>query len=207
MSKTALPSQTNGYNITITGRHMSVTEGMKQHALDKLSKLERVADRILDVHVTMDIQKIDHRIDIVIKFNHIKIKVHAITNDMYNSIDQAVNKLQNQIKRYKEKLYAHQAKSVSSIDMNVNVISSTTLDEVNDEIESYNNQELERRYEVHKVVSREVKPLKILSQDEAIMKMELSQDAFLIYIDEVDRKLKVIYRRKDGHFGIIETQR
>jgi ribosomal subunit interface protein len=73
------------YNISITGRHVMVTDAMKKHALDKLAKLERVAHHIVDVHLIMDIQKLEHRVDIVIKFSHVKIKVHAASEDMYKA--------------------------------------------------------------------------------------------------------------------------
>ena len=49
-----------GYNVMVTGRHMHITDGMKQHAIDRISKLEHIGDRILDVNVTMDIQKLSH---------------------------------------------------------------------------------------------------------------------------------------------------
>lgn len=200
-------NQDKGYEVKITGRHLLVTEAMKQHALDKISKLERITKRLLDIHIIMDIQKMEHRVDIVVRFNHIKIKVQAHSPDMYSSIDRAVEKLQAQIRRYKEKLQQHQAKSISVIDMNVNVIGrADAVDELNDEIEAGNQKEFERSLLPHAIVKREVRPLKILTQEEAVMKMELSSDSFLLYRSEEDRKLKLIYQREDGNFGIIEPE-
>ena len=49
-----------GYKVMVTGRHLHVTDGMKQHAIDRISKLEHLGDRIIDVNVTMDIQKLNH---------------------------------------------------------------------------------------------------------------------------------------------------
>lgn len=196
-----------GYEVKITGRHLMVTEAMKQHALDKISKLERITKRLLDIHIIMDIQKMEHRVDIIVRFNHIKIKVQAHSSDMYNSIDKAVEKLQAQIRRYKEKLQQHQAKSISVVDMNVNVIGRLdALDEFNDEIERGNERALEQSFQPSTVVKKEIRPLKTLTQDEAIMKMELSSDSFLLYRCEEDQKLKLIYQREDGNFGIIEPE-
>lgn len=206
MNKQAVAQE--GYNISITGRHVMVTEAMKNHALEKLSKLERIAHRIIDVHVIMDIQKLEHRVDIVIKFNHVKIKVQAVSEDMYTSIDRALAKLQMQIRRYKERLQNHHAKGVSFVEMPVDVISPPSSEElVNDDIESFNRQEMVQNYRPHEVVKSEVRPLKTLSHDEAVMKMELSQDQFMIYRSEEDQKLKVIYRRQDGNYGIIQPER
>ncbi len=55
----------------------------------------------------------------------------------------------------------------------------------------------------HTVIKQKTLPLKTLTTEEAVMKMELSGDQFLIYKNEVDHKLKVIYRRKDENYGII----
>lgn len=196
-----------GYDVKITGRHVMVTEAMKQYAMEKISKLERITQRIIDIHVIMDIQKLEHRVDIVIRFNHIKIKVQAHSADMYTSIDQATHKLQNQIRRYKDKIQHHQAKSVSIVDMRVNVLARPNdEEEVNDEIEEANHRALIDNYHGHSVVKHEVRPLKTLNAEEAVMKMELSSDSFMIYRGEEDHRLKVIYKREDGNFGVIEAE-
>lgn len=198
-----------GYNVTITGRHVLVTDSMKDYALEKLSKLERFSPRLIDVVVTMDIQKLEHRVDIVLRFNNMKIKSHAASGDMYASIDLAVDKLKNQIRKYKNKIQDHHLKGLNEIDMNVNVIRAhfeDELNEVNDEIEEENKQNLIHKYRPHQVVSKEVKPLKTLSLDEAIMNMELAGAVFLVYRSEEDQKIKVIYRRTDGNFGVIEPE-
>ena len=196
------------YNISITGRHVMVTDAMKKHALDKLAKLERVAHHIVDVHLIMDIQKLEHRVDIVIKFSHVKIKVHAASEDMYVSIDRAVDKLQMQIRRYKERIQNHHAKGLSFVEMNVDVIAApSSEEEVNEDIEMLNRQEMVQNYLPHEVVKSEVRLLKTLSHSEVIMKMELSQDHFLLYRSEEDNKPKLIYRRDDGNYGIIQPER
>lgn len=203
------PFATEGYNITISGRHVLVTESMKDYALEKLSKLERFSPRMIDVMLTMDIQKLEHRVDIVMRFNNMKIKSHAASGDMYASIDLAVDKLQAQILRYKNKIQDHHFKALNVVDMNVNVIRASVEDEVaevNGEIEEENEKSLLDKYRPHHVVSKEKRPMKTLSLDEAIMKMELSSDFFLVYRSEEDQKVKVIYRRNDGDFGVIEPE-
>lgn len=208
-NKTKSPT-IEGYNITITGRHVLVTESMKDYALEKLAKLERFSPRLIDLTAIMDIQKLEHRVDLVLRFNNMKIKSHAATGDMYASIDLAFDKLQNQIRRYKNRIQDHHLQSMKIVDMNVNVIrphqEDDELAEVNSEIEEENNKRMVNRFHQHPVVSREVKALKTLTLDEALVKIELSGDIFLIYRSEEDQKIKVIYRRDDGNFGVIETE-
>ncbi|CUI16019.1 conserved hypothetical protein [Candidatus Protochlamydia naegleriophila] len=192
------------YNIKITGRQVEITDSMKDYAMEKISKIERFMNRIIDINVVMDIQKIDHRVEIILKAGHTKITSQASTQDMYASIDKAVAKLEAQIRRYKSKIQDHHAKSLAIIDMNVNVLRRPTAEEELElEIEEEEG-ELNGEETVHEIVKQEKRPLKTLTYDEAVMKMELSQDAFLIFKSEEDQKLKVIYRRQDGHYGIIE---
>ncbi len=203
----AVEFQNETYNIEVKGRHVLVTDAMKAYAVEKVSKIDRFSDRIIDVVITMDIQKDEHRVQIDIKVDHIRIRSHATTGDMYASVDLAVSKLTSQLTRYKKRIQDHQAKSVSMVDMNINVIrpSEDELSAINDEIEAANQDAMIGQYR-HEVVSRKTRPLKTLTTEEAMMRIDLSGDNFLIYRSEEDNKLKVIYRRNDENLGIIEPE-
>lgn len=198
-----------GYTINVTGRHVHITDAMKDHAISRISRLEKIGNRIIEVDVTMDIQKLEHRVDILMKYGHTLIRSHAVTTDMYVSIDMAVDKLARQLKKYKQKIQDHHAKGYPIVDMPVRVVSSLSeIDEVNDEIEEANLRQRDAHHarSTHKIVSQDIKPLKILSEEEAVMKMDLSGDLLLIFRLEEDRCLKVIYRRDDGNYGIISPE-
>ncbi|MCE2983371.1 MAG: ribosome-associated translation inhibitor RaiA, partial [Parachlamydia sp.] len=192
------------YNISVTGRHVQVTDSMKDYAIEKVSKIERFMNRIIDVNIIMDIQKLDHRAEIILKAGHTKITSQAVTQDMYASIDRAVAKLEAQIRRYKSKIQDHHAKSRAIVDMNVNVHKRPEEEEWEGEGEEAFAPEPSLNGQPHAIVLQETLPLKTLTLDEAFMKMELSKDTFLIYRNEEDQKLKVIYRRNDGNYGVIE---
>lgn len=194
-----------GYRIDILGRNVYVTEAMKNYAFEKLSKIDRFHNHVLDMHVTLDIQKVEHTVTIVLHFSHTKIKVSASSTDMYASIDKAVDKLQAQLRRWKGKIQDHHKKAVSVVDLEVNVLGRpyNPIDEINEAIESENQRKEVEEYRPPKVIGTDRRPLKLLTTDEAIMKMELSGDAFLLFRGEEDRRLKVIYRRSDGNYGIL----
>lgn len=197
------------WDIIVTGRNVLVTDAMKNYAMEKVARIEKFMPRIVDVSVTMDIQKLEHRVDIIVKVNNFKIKSHAATDDMYASIDKAVSKLEAQLLRYKKKIQDHHARGVKSVEMNVNVIRphlDDDLNEVNYEIEDETIRKDIGKYLPHKIVAQEKKSLKYLTYDEAIMKMELSGDPFLVFRSEEDRKIRIIYRRKDSNYGIIEPE-
>ncbi|NGX61057.1 MAG: Ribosome-associated factor Y [Chlamydiae bacterium] len=196
------------YPVHVIGRHIDVTEPMKSYAVNKLTKVDRFGVNIVDVTIIMDIQKLMHSVDFVLNVNNNKIKVSGRTENMYASIDQAVEHLEAKLRRYTARLHEHKAPGLRDIDVNVNVIQRISLlDEINDQIEEENLQQIEQELRPHEVVSREIFALKTLAQDEAIMKMELSEDSFLVYTGEEDQKLKVIYRREDGNYGIIDVQK
>lgn len=193
------------YHFEIVGRHTQVTEPMRQYAIDKICKIERFHPHILDVHVTLDIQKMEHSCVIIIHWNRVKIKVHASSNDIYTSIDRAAEKLREQVRRWKSRIQDHHAKSHTEIDMQVNVIERPF-----DELEDFNSDasvsEKSVDFQFPKIIGNKTLRLKLLTKDEAIMKLELSGDLFLVYRDEITRKLQVMYRTDDGNYGLIQPE-
>lgn len=199
------------YDVTVTGRHVLVTEAMKNYAIEKISKIERFSHRIIDVNVIMDIQKLEHRIDILCWVDNVKIKVSACTEDMYASIDKAVDKLTEQLRRHKSRVQDHKSTTHEDVAMNVNVYLPLTEDEIfdfNEDIASAEDSRLLEKYRTHQIVSVESQPLKTLTNHEAILKMDLSENrSFMIFRSEEDQKIKVIYKRSDGNYGIIEPEK
>jgi len=196
---------TEGYNISLVGKNVKITPPIRDYIYEKLNKVEKLTENIIDVFVTLEVQKLSHRVTIVIKFYHFQIKVKGETEDMYSSIDQAASKLYSLIRKFKKKLQDHHKKDYASIEMNVEVFErgEDLLDDINDQIEEENRKEEEEKYKFHEIETTETMPLKTLTQDEAIMKMELSGEHFLIFRGEEDQKIKVIYKREDDNFGVV----
>ncbi|HRD55321.1 MAG TPA: ribosome-associated translation inhibitor RaiA [Parachlamydiaceae bacterium] len=196
------------YSINVIGKNLVVTDAIYDYAIEKVSKIEKFSHRILDIAVILELQKVEQRCDIILKVGHIKVKSHASTDNIYASIDKAVDKLQSQLLRYKSRIQDHQGKSIEMMEMTVNILeaSQDELNEVNDEIDEENMLHSLKELCPRKVISQEKMLLKFLTNEEAIMKMELSGDAFLIFRGEADRKIKVIYRKNDGNFAIIEPE-
>ncbi|MFA5250236.1 MAG: ribosome-associated translation inhibitor RaiA [Parachlamydiales bacterium] len=199
--------ENESYRISILARNLSMTPAIEQHVLSKLSKLEHFADHIIDINVTLELQRGNQTASILMKFLHFQIKVSASTSDLYTAIDKAVEKLVKLIKKYKTKLQSYRLKEQREAAIKVKVVERpSTLEEINDQIDEENLKQEEALYKLHKVVKTEALPLKMLKEEEAIMKLELAGDDFLIYRSEEDQLLKVIYRRKDGDLGIIQIE-
>ncbi len=194
-----------GYRVDIVGRNVQITDPIRAYVWDKLSKIERFHNHIMHLHMTLEIHKLEHACVILLKVDHTQVKCQAASTDMYASIDRAIDRLKSLLARYKSRIQDHHKKKLSVIDMQVNVLERpfSEVDAVNDEIEEKAAEEEIEAYKPHKIIGSETKPLKMLTIDEAVMKMDLSGDAFLIFRSEEDQKLKVLYRRTDGNYGLI----
>lgn len=197
--------QALGMRISITGRNVYVTDSMKDYAFEKISKIERFHNHIMDIHVTMDVQKMEQSVVILLHLEHFRVKVSASSTDMYASIDKAVEKLRAKIRRWKDKIQDHHKKARKVIDMQINVLKRpfTDVDYINEAIEIENAAHAMEKYQPPAIIGTDTRPMKTLTTEEAIMKMELSDDGFMLFRCEEDTKIKVIYRRKDGHYGLI----
>lgn len=200
------PSDIHGYHVSIVGKHFQVTDAIWNYVFDKFGKLDHFSDQIIDVTITLDSQKMEHTCSVLMSFNHFHIKVRASTDNMYSAIDKASDRTIKLVRRYKTKLQSTRAKKLSTVDIHVNVIKplSDDLAAINDEIAAENAREEEERYKLHEVVAKETVSIKMLTEEEAVMKMELSEDPFMIYRAEEDQKLTIIYRREDQNYNLVK---
>lgn len=192
-------------DVTVYGKTLDVTTPLKNYIMEKVAKVEHINHLGMNMIIRLDIQKLDNIVEIVMRFSHFKIQVHASTLEMYSAIDKAFDRLKAKIRKWKGKIQDHHAKGIPVIDLQVNVLENhtTDLEEINDQIEEENFKEVEQHLRVPKVYKKKTRSLKTLNLDEAVMKMELSTDNFLIFRSEEDLKLKVLYRRKDNSYGVI----
>jgi putative sigma-54 modulation protein len=197
-----------GYSVEIIGRNVAVTDAIRDYVMLKLSKIERFSKHILDVSVFLDVIKMEKSVSIVLHFLHYRIQAHASKDDLYEAIDKATDRICRLVAKYKDQLQEKHAKNAGSIDLQVNVLEPQrdNLEEINAEIEAENFRERREAFIVHEIAKKETLPVRMLTQDEAVMKIELSGDSFLIFKGEEDQKLKVIYKRDDEELGIIELE-
>jgi putative sigma-54 modulation protein len=195
------------YKLSVIGKNVAVTEAMRNYLLEKLAKLDRFAHHIMDLSVTLDLQKLSHTVSIVMKFLHYQIKVHATTGDMYSAIDKATDRLIRLVHKYQTKLQSHHYKEKPVRKMAVHVLRQIDeVEDINDEIEKENLKKEVSLFQLHEVVSEDTILLKTLTQEEAIMKFEFSGEHFLIYKSEEDLKVRVLYRRADEQLGLVQVE-
>ena len=96
-------------NVQITGRHLDVTDAIREFINDKLTRLERHFDHITDIHVILDVIKDTHIAEAKINLSGSEVFAESKMDDLYASIDTLMDKLDRQILKYKEKLKDHHA--------------------------------------------------------------------------------------------------
>ena len=96
--------------IKTTARNFELTPALREHIEEKLEKLNRIFDQILTSHVTLTVERHDHVAEISLHGKPVDLNGHGRSNDMYVSVDLAVDKLERQLKKYKGKLRNHKGK-------------------------------------------------------------------------------------------------
>jgi len=99
--------------LMVTGRHVNVTEAMKQYAREKLSRVMHERPHLNEVHLIMDVQKYRHRVEISARGKNLEVFCREETDDMYRSIDSAIAKLDRQLSKYKERHTRRQQKATT----------------------------------------------------------------------------------------------
>lgn len=190
--------QVNNVNlpITVTGRHVSVTEPMREYAKKKIENLHLDYPRIIDVKVILDVEKDRQKAEIILHCaNHITIEVDTTTGDIYSAIDESIAKIARRMRKYKTRLLKthHRPRKGSIKHIEETVYSEESLHATEDEhIEPL-------------IIHRENFRLKPLFPDEAIMDLEMSDRPFVVFHNAKNNgRLAILFRRKDGEYGMIE---
>ena len=175
---------------SVTFRHMEATDALKEYARQKLERIRKYIRKPIDCKVVFSLERHHHIADMTIKVDGIVIKGNERTEDMYSSIDVLVDKMERQIRKYKEKLRDHKSRE--------------HLPERRAQMAILEGEAIAERGET-RVLKSETIPIHTLTVDEAVMQMDLSQDRFLIFTRRDRGDLNVIYRLEDGNYGLVEA--
>ncbi|MDD4913863.1 MAG: ribosome-associated translation inhibitor RaiA [Methylococcales bacterium] len=93
--------------ISITGHHVEVTDSLKAHVEEKIGKLKRHFDNVVDVHVILTVEKLEQKAEATVQISGAKLFADDVQEDMYVAIDNMVDKLDRQIVKFKEKNQNH----------------------------------------------------------------------------------------------------
>ena len=93
--------------VSITFRHMEASDAIRNHIDAKLEHVEKYLIKPIEIHVTLAVEKFRHMAEIILVEQNFQAKAKEITDDMYTSIDQAIDKIEAQVRKHKEKMQEH----------------------------------------------------------------------------------------------------
>ncbi len=176
--------------IIFKGKHIEVTDAMRNYIEKRLNKIERHFDHILEVIVTLSVEKNRQIVEATLQASRALIRAEEKTDDMYTSIDKVADKLERQIQKYKEKYFQKPHPS------------SERKGLVNEGV----NVEDSESDKIAKIVRTKRFAIKPMSVEEAAMQMNLLGHNFFVFANDNTNKVNVLYKRKDGNFGLIEPE-
>ena len=174
-------------DIVIRGDKIKITEAMKDYIEEKISKLNKYLEDSDDVHGKAVVRVRNHQqiVEVTIPLKSFILRSEESQEDFYAAVDKAVDKLERQIRKNKTKLMSKK--------INTHDFSFADIEEIKDEDNS-------------KVVKRKTVAVKPMAEEEAIIQMELLNHQFYMYKDSDTNKPSVVYKRKDGGYGVIESE-
>ena len=174
--------------IIIHGDKIRVTKAMNDYINEKLGKLDKYLENsdTVRANVLVKVKNNQQTVEVTIPLKKFILRSEETNDDFYAAVDKTIDKLERQIRKQKNRITSKKIKS--SFEFNFEVI-----------------EEPEEKEE-HKVLKRKSIEVKPMSEEEAILQMELLGHQFYMYKDADTNKPAVVYKRKDGNYGVLESE-
>ena len=176
--------------INIHGNKVKITDSIKDRIEEKIGKLDKYFENpdSITANVVVRVRGVDQIVEVTIPAKKMILRAEVTSKDLYNSIDMVEEKLERQIRKNKTR-------------MNKKVNKESVIDFVLDYEE-----EVEIDEDHTSIVKRKEIDTKPMSEEEAILQMNMLGHEFFIFKDSDTNNMAVVYRRQDGDYGLIEMK-
>ncbi|MGO4938151.1 ribosome hibernation-promoting factor, HPF/YfiA family [Fundicoccus sp. Sow4_H7] len=189
------------FTYNVRGENVEVTKAIRDYAEKKVAKLERFFEDVPDATAYVNLKVYPDKTakaEVTIPLSFLVLRAEETTPDLYASIDFVVDKLERQVRKYKTKINRKsREKGYSGIKNGANL---EAAEAANRPAPSPTNGEPELEIVRSKRIS-----LKPMDSEEAVLQMNMLGHDFFIYTDAETMDISIVYRRKDGRYGLIET--
>lgn len=181
-------------NYIITGKNIEVTKALQEKVIAKLNKLEKFFSAETEARVTLSVEKLSHIVEVTIPTRGRLLRAEVERQDMYSAIDEIVDILQRQLHKYKNRLKDKARKNAtnSKEELSTNILFETVEDPKE-----------ETSVKIEKVKRFDLKPM---DSEEAVLEMELIGHSFFVFRNGETDEVNVVYKRKNGTYGLIEPE-
>jgi len=174
----------------IHGRNVKITPQFRAHAEERIERLQRFFNRILQVHVSVKRHRGQYSAELMVNASGMLLRAEERQPDMQVAFDEAVDKLERRLKRFKERLYRH---SRGTIRRQLPPEEPVAAEEPETEAGAEPQIVRTKRF-----------PIKPMSPEEAALQMEMLHHDFFVFTNGTTNEANVIYRRRAGNYGLIE---
>jgi putative sigma-54 modulation protein len=199
--------------LSTTFRHMEASQAVREYAEDKLDKIRKYFQRDpLAAHAVFSVERLhNHMAELSITLpNGLVIQARETTEDMYSSIDLACTRIERQVRKWKDKIRDHKPHASPGFSARESFFPAESLDP----LPSYPDGDSSKKARpaptapsapAIKVVKEQTFTVRAMRVEDAVMQMDLVENDFLVFTDVDTKGISVVYRRKDGNYGLIET--
>jgi len=172
-----------------TGRHVEVTEALRRHVEEHFSKLDQIFDdSTARAHIIIEVEKNRHIGEVLLHWREHTLTARDTNADMYQALSRAISKIEKQAVKLKKKIIDRKQSAPSL---------SSLAPDGDDNIEAAPPQ-------VGRIINARRYPVKPMTPEEAVMSLGADSNQFLVFRDSDTSRLSVLYKRKDGNFGLIQ---
>ena len=175
--------------ISFTFRHMEPSTELRSYVEEKVYKVKKYFDSPVEAHIVLKIEKFRHIADMTLSIDGNKIKAVDESSDMYSSIDQAMDKIEEQLRRLMSRKKEYRLENIKGTDLLINGVETQ-------------EGQVESGPTIIKAEMVDIKPMDI---NEAAMQMDMSKRNFFVFSNSKSKSINIIYKRNDGNLGLIET--
>lgn len=173
----------------IRGENVEVTESIRDYVIKRISKLEKFFEDNVEANAHVNLKVYPNKtfkVEVTIPLPYLTLRAEETSSDMYGSIDLVTDKLERQIRKYKTKV---NCKSREKGYKNMDFVPDVEDEPVSDDL---------------KIVRTKQISLKPMDPEEAVLQMDMLGHDFFVFEDAETNGTSVVYRRKDGRYGLIE---
>ena len=175
--------------ITITGKNIELTDGLKEAVEERLSKLAKYFAPETEVHVTLSVEKERQKIEVTIPVKGSVIRAEQVSNDMYVSIEVVEETIERQLKKYRKKIVTKQQ----------NVDKFFAQEYLSKEDDDEDDEEI-------RIIRSKRFGIKPMYPEDACVQMELLGHDFFVFLNAETEEVNVVYKRKGNTYGLIEPE-
>lgn len=183
------------FNYNVRGENIEVTKAIRDYAEKKVAKLERFFKDVPDATAYVNLKVYPDKTakaEVTIPLSFLVLRAEETTPDLYASIDFVVDKLERQVRKYKTKINRKSREKGFDGIKQADLADAVVVEDKHEEPEL----EIVRSKRIN---------LKPMDSEEAVLQMNMLGHDFFIYTDAETMEISIVYRRKDGRYGLIET--